>query len=287
MLDGVRDLRLPLTAGYLTLLTLWILFAEDTIDDPAEGTLLWRFGELFDELGPAAKLGLVSLAAVFVGGILINSVFRPLIDRYYEFSGLDWTMYVEAEWAAASVAVGDQNRVIAERAADGARKRERELAEYEFRICIAMFSPLPVVAVIIEGEGSLVAAFVVVFIVVVVSAVQVTKSAHDYLVVARYELAQERVRDLRGIVKDGHAARDHYESLAPNVNVERANAPQADRWFDGTPATAGDRLREVVHRVAAASKDLYDAQFEEEHFLNEGRRRGLFPPARLVSDGDP
>jgi hypothetical protein len=69
VLPGLRDLRTPLTAGYVWLLGIWLLFADvDPIRVPAENVAA-RFRPLERAYGPAALLVASTATAFVIGGL--------------------------------------------------------------------------------------------------------------------------------------------------------------------------------------------------------------------------
>ncbi|TWD75080.1 hypothetical protein FB561_6517 [Kribbella amoyensis] len=79
ILPGLRDLRTPLTTGYLYFLTIWLAFGKDRLL-PAEtdSRLLNRIHDLAELLGPPAVLAAVSFAAYLLGSIVtIRTIKMP------------------------------------------------------------------------------------------------------------------------------------------------------------------------------------------------------------------
>ncbi len=71
LLPGLRDIRVPLTVGYLWLFNLWIWFADEVPRTrPSEDGPISRTYELLEWLGPAAQLGLISFCAYLLGALL-------------------------------------------------------------------------------------------------------------------------------------------------------------------------------------------------------------------------
>jgi hypothetical protein len=77
LLPGLRQLRTPLAIGYLWLLNLWLLFADDLPRKPTDG-LVGNVFELAGFLGDAILLAAISFGAFIIGSISLlapNSLF--------------------------------------------------------------------------------------------------------------------------------------------------------------------------------------------------------------------
>jgi hypothetical protein len=85
LLPGLRDVRTPLTVGYLYLLVLWV-WAGDHIprERPAEDGFVASLFELADIFGPAAALGALSFVAYVLGALLTLSVERGRSQRHLD-----------------------------------------------------------------------------------------------------------------------------------------------------------------------------------------------------------
>ncbi len=71
LLPGVRDVRTPLTVGYLWLVVLWAWFADSIPRErPSDEGLVARFFDLHDLLGPGATLAALSFVAYLLGVLL-------------------------------------------------------------------------------------------------------------------------------------------------------------------------------------------------------------------------
>jgi len=91
LLPGLRDVRVPLTVGYLWLYVGWLLLAGNQPDHrPVGDGLVARTYDLLDALGPAAGIAALSFAAYVLGALLAVSTENRLAERLlgsaYRFS---------------------------------------------------------------------------------------------------------------------------------------------------------------------------------------------------------
>jgi hypothetical protein len=71
LLPGLRDVRTPLTVGYLWLLTAWLVFGEQLPKSRASGNgLVAQLFDLGGLLGKAAPIAALSFTAYLLGAIL-------------------------------------------------------------------------------------------------------------------------------------------------------------------------------------------------------------------------
>jgi hypothetical protein len=69
LLPGLRELRAPLAAGYIWLLSAWLLFHDDIPSRDESTGLLREIYELADGLGSTGKAIVVSFAAYLIGSL--------------------------------------------------------------------------------------------------------------------------------------------------------------------------------------------------------------------------
>src|SRR4051794_3519418 len=82
LLPGLRDVRTPLTVGYLYLVIGWIWFSEDIPrTKPQHDGMIRRLFELSDLLGNAATIAALSFCAYLLGAVLTIPTERGLISR--------------------------------------------------------------------------------------------------------------------------------------------------------------------------------------------------------------
>jgi hypothetical protein len=82
LLPGLRDVRTPLTVGYLWVLILWIWFADNLPREvPAEDGPIRRVFELSGVLGDGAVLAGLSFVAYLLGALLTLPVESGVIGR--------------------------------------------------------------------------------------------------------------------------------------------------------------------------------------------------------------
>ena len=81
LLPGLRELRAPLTAGYLWLTFIWLLVAEDLPEQAPITGLLSAIYRLIDALGPVSAAIATSLVAYLIGAVsetLFDAILRGL-----------------------------------------------------------------------------------------------------------------------------------------------------------------------------------------------------------------
>lgn len=71
LLPGLRDVRVPLTVGYLWLLNAWLWFSGCLPENPPKSGLAGRAVDLGELVGPAGVLAAVSFGAYVVGALLL------------------------------------------------------------------------------------------------------------------------------------------------------------------------------------------------------------------------
>lgn len=94
LLPGLRDVRTPLTVGYLYLLVGWLLFAGHVPRQrPPDDGFITRLFDLVGILGPAAAVAALSFLAYVLGALLTVSTDRGagrlLLDRLNRRVGVD------------------------------------------------------------------------------------------------------------------------------------------------------------------------------------------------------
>jgi hypothetical protein len=88
LLPGLRDLRGPLTVGYMWLLNLWILFADDVPRErPSNNGVVAKLFDLGDLVGPTVVLGAVSFVAYMIGSFLFLNPQGRLWVGFWEIFG--------------------------------------------------------------------------------------------------------------------------------------------------------------------------------------------------------
>jgi hypothetical protein len=71
LLPGIRDLRGPLTVGYMWLLNLWLLFADDVPRErPSNNDVVAKLFDLGNLVGATVVLAAVSFVAYMIGSLL-------------------------------------------------------------------------------------------------------------------------------------------------------------------------------------------------------------------------
>jgi hypothetical protein len=87
LLPGLRDLRGPLTVGYMWLLILWLLFADDVPRErPRNNDVVAKLFDLGDLVGPTVVLGAVSFIAYMIGLFTLLESPRATMGRTLEYS---------------------------------------------------------------------------------------------------------------------------------------------------------------------------------------------------------
>jgi hypothetical protein len=81
LLPGLRDLRAPLAAGYLWLLTVWLALAEHVPDRDEATTGLFSSVYRLDDLVTAIGLGVALSFVAYVLGMLSQGLLIPPIGR--------------------------------------------------------------------------------------------------------------------------------------------------------------------------------------------------------------
>lgn len=94
LLPGLRDVRTPLTVGYLYLLAGWLLFADHVPRErPLGDDFVTRLFDLVGIFGPAAAVAALSFMAYVLGALLTVStdrgIGRLLLDRLNRRIGVD------------------------------------------------------------------------------------------------------------------------------------------------------------------------------------------------------
>lgn len=85
LLPGLREVRTPLTVGYLWLLVLWLWFADQIPTERPEGDgLIGRIFDLLAILGPTAGLAAVSFVAFLLGALLTIPTEGRVMQRAFE-----------------------------------------------------------------------------------------------------------------------------------------------------------------------------------------------------------
>ena len=75
LLPGLREVRTPLTVGYLWLLVIWLAFADKMpTERPASDNLIARWFDLGGLLGQPARLAALSFLAYVIGAIVTDVV---------------------------------------------------------------------------------------------------------------------------------------------------------------------------------------------------------------------
>src|SRR5687768_7664884 len=81
LLPGLRQVRTPLAVGYMWLLVLWLLFADDLPRNPTDGSLISRVFELGGFFGKAAVVATLSFVAYLIGSLIPINPHRVLSFR--------------------------------------------------------------------------------------------------------------------------------------------------------------------------------------------------------------
>jgi hypothetical protein len=82
LLPGLRDVRTPLTVGYMYLVVLWLWFGDRWPEHrPAGEGLVARLFDLRTHIGPASTIAAASFAAYLLGALLAVSTQRGAIGR--------------------------------------------------------------------------------------------------------------------------------------------------------------------------------------------------------------
>ena len=85
LLPGLREVRTPLTVGYLWLLVLWLWFADRVPTNRPDGDgLVPRIFDLLDILGPAAGLAALTFVAFLLGALLTIPTEGRLMQRLFQ-----------------------------------------------------------------------------------------------------------------------------------------------------------------------------------------------------------
>ncbi|GAA4107383.1 hypothetical protein GCM10022215_00200 [Nocardioides fonticola] len=78
LLSSARELRNPLTVGYATLISLWVLCGPSVQRRVADDELGRRLLIAFDDLGDAGRIAIYTFVASMVGSLMWNSFFQRL-----------------------------------------------------------------------------------------------------------------------------------------------------------------------------------------------------------------
>lgn len=85
LLPGLRDVRTPLTVGYLWLLLLWLWFADEfPTERPDDDGFVARIYDLLDMLGTAAGVAAVSFVAFVLGSLLTIPTQGRVVQRLFQ-----------------------------------------------------------------------------------------------------------------------------------------------------------------------------------------------------------
>ncbi len=170
LIEGAREIRSPLAAGYLVMLAGW-LWLGDRLPDRDELPVAARLAvDAFLASGAAGQAAILTFVALSAGLFLERLVVADVRDALQRRLGPDWQTYVgEARDAARTYEeysvtapnsgspVASSHKVPSRTWSEYLRSevdtRTREHSETQFRITLALFMTLPLSAVILREPG--------------------------------------------------------------------------------------------------------------------------------------
>lgn len=176
LVESARELRNPLTVGYSTLLTMWILVGDDLRNAAERSQLGRRLIDALASLGGAFELALATFVAAIVGSILWNGGLARSVPFLMRRPGHpDWGAFIdEARMAVRryeqyDVVTFKGHRFGKPSSSDAkhtvpsthwskylhqrVEERERKEAEITFRVTLALVVIPVALALGIEGRG--------------------------------------------------------------------------------------------------------------------------------------
>jgi hypothetical protein len=170
LVDGARAIRVPMLAGYSTLLTLYISLHGRLPERDSLSKTQLSLVELYDGFGSTGQTAFWAALAFLIGSVLSNWFFDKLVTRVAKFpNGPDWAAFIEAarrdvrhyeenpfkdgfRYSAKGPEAPSQHHasVLGQEVA----KRERMESEVQFRMALSLTLLPPVVALIVQGGSS-------------------------------------------------------------------------------------------------------------------------------------